>query len=104
MSLDEPTDDIRLHIELPGDDYHRNLISCQVACPVHTDARGYVRAIAEGRFEEAYRIARDPNPMASICGPKETRRWWPQKEKSMGRLGSRGPRILANMAKGWIRR
>jgi Rrf2 family protein len=29
--------------------YHHELISCQVACPVHTDARGYVRAIAEGR-------------------------------------------------------
>jgi NADPH-dependent glutamate synthase beta subunit-like oxidoreductase len=39
-----------------------------VACPVHTDARGYVRAIAEGRFEEAYLIARGPNPFASICG------------------------------------
>jgi hypothetical protein len=38
---------------------------CQVACPVHTDARGYVRAIAEGRFEEAYLIARGPNPFAS---------------------------------------
>ena len=24
--------------------------------------------IAEGRFEEAYRFARDPNPLASICG------------------------------------
>ena len=44
------------------------LISCQVACPVHTDARGYVRAIAEGHFEEAYLIARGPNPFASICG------------------------------------
>jgi formate dehydrogenase (NADP+) beta subunit len=39
-----------------------------VACPVHTDARGYVRAIAEGRFEDAYLIARGPNPFASICG------------------------------------
>jgi len=27
-----------------------------------------VRAIAEGRFEEAYLIARGPNPFASICG------------------------------------
>jgi NADPH-dependent glutamate synthase beta subunit-like oxidoreductase len=35
---------------------------------VHTDARGYVRAIAEGRFEDAYLIARGPNPFASICG------------------------------------
>jgi NADPH-dependent glutamate synthase beta subunit-like oxidoreductase len=53
---------------VPGDGYHRNLIACQVACPVHTDARGYVRAIAAGRFEEAYLIARGPNPFASICG------------------------------------
>lgn len=59
---------IPLRVEVPGQDYHRNLISCQVACPVKTDARGYVRAIAAGRFEEAYLIARGPNPFASICG------------------------------------
>jgi formate dehydrogenase (NADP+) beta subunit len=55
-------------VEVPGEGYHRGLISCQAACPVHTDARGYVRAIAEGRFEDAYLIARGPNPFASICG------------------------------------
>src|SRR3974377_1843360 len=38
------------------------------ACPAHTNAGRYVALIAEGRFEEAYRIARDPNPLASICG------------------------------------
>jgi NADPH-dependent glutamate synthase beta subunit-like oxidoreductase len=57
-----------LSIEVPAEDHHRKLVSCQEACPVHTDARGYVRAIAEGRFEEAYLIARGPNPFASICG------------------------------------
>jgi NADPH-dependent glutamate synthase beta subunit-like oxidoreductase len=57
-----------LRVDVPGESYHRNLISCQVACPVHTDARGYVRAIAEGRFRDAYLIARGPNPFASICG------------------------------------
>jgi NADPH-dependent glutamate synthase beta subunit-like oxidoreductase len=57
-----------LHVSVPTDGYHRSLISCQAACPVHTDARGYVRAIAEGRFDEAYLIARGPNPFASICG------------------------------------
>lgn len=57
-----------LHVDVPGEGYHKGLISCQVACPVHTDARGYVRAIAEGRFHEAYLIARGPNPFASICG------------------------------------
>ncbi len=41
---------------------------CMMACPAHTNAGRYVGLIAEGRFEEAYRIARDPNPLASICG------------------------------------
>lgn len=57
-----------IKVRVPDADYHRDLISCQVACPVHTDARGYIRAIADGRFEEAYLIARGPNPFASICG------------------------------------
>jgi formate dehydrogenase (NADP+) beta subunit len=41
---------------------------CRAACPVHTDAGGYVTAIAEGRYRDAYLIARQPNPFASICG------------------------------------
>jgi formate dehydrogenase beta subunit len=41
---------------------------CMMACPAHTNAGRYVGLIGEGRFEEAYRFARDPNPMASICG------------------------------------
>ena len=41
---------------------------CMMACPAHTNAGRYVALIAEGRFEEAYRFARDPNPLASICG------------------------------------
>jgi NADPH-dependent glutamate synthase beta subunit-like oxidoreductase len=55
-------------VEVPANFHHKGLISCQVACPVHTDARGYVRAIANGDFESAYLIARGPNPFASICG------------------------------------
>ncbi|HTK95784.1 MAG TPA: FAD-dependent oxidoreductase [Terriglobales bacterium] len=41
---------------------------CMTACPAHTNAGRYVGLIAERRFEEAYRFARDPNPLASICG------------------------------------
>ena len=41
---------------------------CMMACPAHTNAGRYVELIAEGEFEEAYRYARGPNPMASICG------------------------------------
>jgi formate dehydrogenase beta subunit len=58
----------RYKVEAPEVDYWQRQIKCQNACPVHTDARGYVRAIAEGRFEDAYLIARGPNPLASICG------------------------------------
>ena len=63
--MNEP---LTLRVSIPGERYQQELISCQVACPVHTDARGYVRAIAEGRLTEAYLIARGPNPFASICG------------------------------------
>ena len=41
---------------------------CMMGCPVHTEAGRYVNLIAEGRYEEAYRVARAPNPFASICG------------------------------------
>ncbi len=41
---------------------------CMQACPVHTPAGRYVSLIAQGRYEEAYRYARVPNPFASVCG------------------------------------
>src|SRR6201998_2648512 len=41
---------------------------CMMACPAHTNAGRYVELIAQGRFEEAYRFAGEPNPLASICG------------------------------------
>jgi NADPH-dependent glutamate synthase beta subunit-like oxidoreductase/ferredoxin len=56
------------HVRIADASYWREQIKCQYACPVHTDARGYVRAIAEGDYERAYLIARGPNPLASLCG------------------------------------
>jgi formate dehydrogenase beta subunit len=41
---------------------------CMGGCPVHTEAGRYVGLIEEGRFREAYHVARRPNPFASICG------------------------------------
>jgi NADPH-dependent glutamate synthase beta subunit-like oxidoreductase/ferredoxin len=55
-------------VRIADDAYWREQIKCQFACPVHTDARGYVRAIAEGDYELGYLIARGPNPLASVCG------------------------------------
>ena len=43
-------------------------VKCRVGCPVFTDACGYVTAVAEGRDEDAYAIARATNPFVSICG------------------------------------
>jgi formate dehydrogenase (NADP+) beta subunit len=58
----------RFAIEIPGGNYFERLIACREGCPVHTDARGYVQAAAAGDFARSYRIARAPNPFASICG------------------------------------
>jgi formate dehydrogenase beta subunit len=60
--------EIRWKADVPDDEYWRRQIKCQYACPVHTDARGYIRAIVAGDYEGAYLIARGPNPLASICG------------------------------------
>ncbi len=49
-------------------DWLESNFPCMTACPVHTEAGRYVTLIAQGRYEEAYRYARRPNPMASVCG------------------------------------
>ncbi|MGE5335423.1 MAG: FAD-dependent oxidoreductase [Nitrososphaerota archaeon] len=41
---------------------------CQAACPVGTNAGLYVSLIAEGRYDEALRVAAEPNPFPAICG------------------------------------
>lgn len=41
---------------------------CSAACPAGTDVRGYVQAIGQGKYEEAFEIARARNPFVSVCG------------------------------------
>ncbi len=60
--------DRTFRVELPDLHYWQRQIKCQWGCPVRTDARGYVVAIGEGRYLDAYRLAREPNPFASSCG------------------------------------
>jgi NADPH-dependent glutamate synthase beta subunit-like oxidoreductase/ferredoxin len=48
--------------------YYSSNFPCRAACPVGTNAGGYVALIAAGRFEDAYALARAPNPFASVCG------------------------------------
>ncbi len=63
--MDSPRE---FRVTIPDFGHWQRLIECQHACPVHTDARGYVTAIAVGDLERAYLIAREPNPFASVCG------------------------------------
>ena len=45
----------------------RRNVSCRAACPVHTNAQGYIEAIALGDFDTAYELARRPNPFVNVC-------------------------------------
>ncbi len=42
--------------------------ACKDACPAHTNVLGYVKLIAEGKFQEAYKLIRDTNPLPAVCG------------------------------------
>ena len=55
-------------VKLPEIGHWKAQVKCQAACPVQTDAGRYVQLIAEGRIEEAFLVARAPNPFASVCG------------------------------------
>ena len=48
-------------------------IPCQAACPAGTDIPGYLDAIAQGRYEEAYRINLRDNVFPAVLGRVCTR-------------------------------
>lgn len=55
-------------VTIPDLDYYIRQIDCRDGCPVKTDGRGYMVALHAGNLLEGYKIARGPNPFASICG------------------------------------
>lgn len=58
---------MRYPVRVMDDKWIQENVRCQCTCPIHTDARGYIRLIAEGRFQEAYALAREPNPFVNVC-------------------------------------
>jgi NADPH-dependent glutamate synthase beta subunit-like oxidoreductase len=54
--------------KLPDLEHWKAQVKCQSGCPVATDAGRYVQLIAQGREEDAFLVARAPNPFASVCG------------------------------------
>ncbi len=55
-------------VRLPVLEDWKAQVKCQAGCPVATDAGRYVQLIADGRDEDAFLVARAPNPFASVCG------------------------------------
>lgn len=49
-------------------DYYHKVVDCQYACPAHTPVPQYIRLIAEGRYQEAYRLNRLSNVFPGILG------------------------------------
>ena len=41
---------------------------CHIYCPLHNNIPDWLRLTAEGRFEEAYRLAESTNNLPEICG------------------------------------
>ncbi|MFI5184187.1 MAG: FAD-dependent oxidoreductase, partial [Vicinamibacteria bacterium] len=58
----------RIQTRLPDLEHWKAQVKCQSGCPVATDAGRYVQLIALGRDEDAFLVARAPNPFASVCG------------------------------------
>lgn len=58
---------LKINVRLSSLEEYPLRVPCREACPVHTDAGNYVRAIVAGEDERAYRLARKPNPLASVC-------------------------------------
>jgi len=55
-------------VTIPDHEYFGKNIPCQTACPIHTECGRYVQAIGISQDEEAYMLARAPNPFAYVLG------------------------------------
>ena len=66
--MNPPGSSTRYRTAIPDIQFWMDMVPCQAACPVHTDAGRYVQLVAAGEFEQAYLTARSPNPFASVCG------------------------------------
>ena len=56
------------NVTVPDRDYFDRNIPCRTACPINTECGRYVQSVAMSRDEEAYMLARAPNPFAYVLG------------------------------------
>ncbi|HZT28474.1 MAG TPA: FAD-dependent oxidoreductase [Bryobacteraceae bacterium] len=55
-------------VTVPDADYFDRNIPCRTACPIHTECGRYVQAVGLSKDEEAYLLARAPNPFVYVLG------------------------------------
>ena len=48
--------------------YYHKVVDCQWACPAHTNVPGYLRLIAQGRYDDSYLLNRQSNIFPGILG------------------------------------
>ena len=48
--------------------YYHKVVDCQWACPAHTNVPGYLRLIAQGRYDDSYLLNRESNVFPGILG------------------------------------
>ena len=48
--------------------YYHKVVDCQWACPAHTTVPGYLRHIAQGRYDDSYLLNRQSNIFPGILG------------------------------------
>jgi len=41
---------------------------CILECPAHTDVQGYIKHIANGRYNDALKLIKETNPLPVVCG------------------------------------
>ena len=80
----------KYRVNVQGFEAYQARTSCRSACPLGTDTRGYVRAVADGDYAKAFLIARRTNPLVSICG----RICQAPCEDACGKGGGEGPVAL----------
>lgn len=59
---------MRYRVTVPDEEYFDRNIPCRTACPIHTECGRYVQAIGLSKSEEAYLLARAPNPFVYTLG------------------------------------
>ncbi len=57
----EPTD-------VSNPDYYHKVVDCQWGCPAHTNVPGYIRLIAQERYDDAYMLNWESNVFPGILG------------------------------------